>query len=474
MRNYINQTLVFSGLLLIFLLALYYVPDGATIGDIPLKKMDILSDVRKQSPELVALPDSVFQDTTLFENLDTLANALADSLLSDNQNIGPFPPVDPSLFGKIVEDYSFEQSGLNRFFSAIDSIKYGRTVRIAWYGDSFVEGDILLGDLRDTLQTLWGGQGVGFVPITSEVAQFKRSFKHHFHDWNTFSVVKKSEVRPPIGLNGYAYQPKVGADIVYEGANYFKHTKAWTEFKIFYTATKTSIFEWLSQDKKIKTDILAAKNNDLGVWKYEGNYPGIRYLGLKFPEPENLLLYGVTLESGPGVYIDNFSIRGNSGGPLKLLKPNFIRQFDAIQQYDLIVLQVGLNAVTNSLNNIRWYEAELDRTFDHLSKCFPDKTILIVSVGDRSGKNGTEYATMLGVPAIAGMQRDLARKHGFLFLDLFNLMGGEGSMIEFVNHRPRLANTDYTHLTHEGGKVLGMMLVDLLQKEQNRWRQEFR
>ena len=89
MRNYINQTLVFSGLLLIFLLALYYVPDGATIGDIPLKKMDILSDVRQQSPEFVALPDSVFQDTTLFENPDTLANALADSLLSDNHSIDP-------------------------------------------------------------------------------------------------------------------------------------------------------------------------------------------------------------------------------------------------------------------------------------------------------------------------------------------------------------------------------------------------
>ena len=43
-------------------------------------------------------------------------------------------------------------------------------VRIAWYGDSFSDGDILVSDLRDTLQSLYGGNGVGFVPITSQVA----------------------------------------------------------------------------------------------------------------------------------------------------------------------------------------------------------------------------------------------------------------------------------------------------------------
>ena len=77
---------------------------------------------------------------------------------------------------------------------------------------------------------------------------------------------------------------------------------------------------------------------------------------------------------------------------------------------------------------------------------------------------------MRGVPAIVAMQRDLARKHGFLFYDLFRGMGGYGTMIRFADHRPMLANKDYTHLTHEGGRVTGRMFVRLFTAEQTKWR----
>jgi hypothetical protein len=153
-----------------------------------------------------------------------------------------------------------------------------------------------------------------------------------------------------------------------------------------------------------------------------------------------------------------------------MIRPDVAQQFDRYQHYDLIVLQVGLNAVTNSLNNIKWYQAELDRTFAHLSACYPGRPILIVSVGDRANKIGTELATMRSVPAIVAMQRELARKHGFLFYDLFYGMGGPGSIIELANHKPRYANLDYTHLTHDGGRVLGCLFADLLLEEQAKWR----
>jgi hypothetical protein len=151
------------------------------------------------------------------------------------------------------------------------------------------------------------------------------------------------------------------------------------------------------------------------------------------------------------------------------LKPSFLQQFDLEQKYDLIVLQVGLNAVTNSLNNIRWYEAELNRTFEHLRLCFPNKPILIVSVGDRATKIDGELATMRSVPAIVSMQRELARKHGLLFFDLFEGMGGQGSIIGLAHHKPRYANLDYTHLTHEGGKYMSRLFVKLFVEEKKRY-----
>lgn len=468
MKNHLDQSLGFSVLLLFMLLGLSLVPESTSLGDFSLRKMDILSDVRANTAPHASGSENPI-DTLVYGAEDSLELAGADTLTQDSIVIGPFPPKDSSLFGEIIEDYSFDQSGLSRLFGAVDSIKYGRNVRIAWYGDSFVEGDILIGDLRDTLQSLWGGGGVGFVPITSEVAQFKRSIKHQFKNWSTFSIVKKSEKKPALGLNGFAYQPKLDASITYEGEKYFKHTKAWTAIRLFFTAGNPSAFEWQVQDKAPRFDQLRPKKTGLNTWQWAGNYPGCTYLNMKFAADSNLTLYGASLESGPGVYIDNFSVRGNSGGPLKQLSPAFIQQFDAVQQYDLIVLQVGLNAVTNNLTNIRWYQAELERTFKHLRACFPNKQILIVSVGDRGGKIGTELATMVSVPYIVAMQRDLARRHGFLFYDLFKGMGGPGTMIRFSMHHPRLANTDYTHLTHEGGRVLGLLFARVLQAEQGRW-----
>ncbi len=464
MRNYFLQTILLAILVLAMLLGLSLLPENQSLGDLSLKKMDILQDIRQSVP----ISDSIVLDPAL---PDTLATVISDStnlIKSDTMLVTPviIPLKDSSEFGQIIEDYTAGQQGMHSFFRAVDSIKNGGTVRIAWYGDSFVEGDILIGDLRDTLQTLWGGKGVGFVPITSEVAQFKRSIKHHFKGWETYSVIKKSETRPNLGINGYAYRPSPEANVHYEGLDYFKNTRRWGKFRLFYSTETPTSMVWQNKDDQPNLLTLVAKPG-IQTWEWERS-GSIRAFAIRFPEPSpTFVAYGASLEDGPGVYMDNFSIRGNSGGPLKLLKPEVIKQFDRVQQYDLIILQVGLNAVTNSLNNIKWYQAELDRTFAHLRVCFPTHPILIIGVADRGGKIGTELATMRGVPAIVNMQRDMARKHGFMFYDLYHAMGGSGSMIRLAYQKPRLANTDYTHLTHEGGKYMSRIFVNLFTQEQN-------
>ncbi len=472
-KNFTGQAFFLALFVLLILAGLSILPGGITLGGFEFRKMDIFADVRDSvlvdtSSNLPVLPPP---DTTEYFPKDSLLTIPLDSAaaaaMADSMHM--IAPKDSIFFGNTIEDYSFNQQGLNSFFAAVDSIARGRTVRVAWYGDSFVEGDILIGDLRDSLQTAWGGAGVGFVPITSEVAQFKRSLKHSFIGWTAYSILKKSENRPRLGLNGYAYRPEPEAKVHYEGARYFKHTQQWNQVRFFYTAESPLNFVWQAGGEPPHEANLPAKTDQLGLWKWNSTESGTSAFAIRFPENTGLLLYGATLESGPGIYFDNFSVRGNSGGPLKLLDPIFIRQFDAVQKYDLIVIQVGLNAVTNSLNNIRWYEAELDRTFKHLKSCFPGKPILVVSVGDRGCKVGTEIVTMRGVPAIVQMQRNLARKHGLLFYDLFWGMGGPNTMVRFAYHRPQLANTDYTHLTHEGGKVVGIMFSKLFLQEKAHW-----
>jgi hypothetical protein len=472
MKNYLGQSVAFVALLVVFLTSLRFLPAPLRIGDYTLRRMDVLADVSNDTVPAANEPVEEFiPDTTLYAP-DSLH---LDTLRTDTAQVqGPLPPADSLDWGRLIEDYTFTQQGLAPFFRAIDSIRTrGRTVRIAFYGDSFVEGDILIGDLRDTLQSIWGGAGVGFVPITSEVARFKRTLVHEYRHWNTLSIVKNKENTRPFGLNGYVYVPQADASVRYDGAHYFHHTRNWTQMRIFYSVPGATPMIWQIKDTPPQAIQLPGTGHRLGTWNKELPYPGTEAFAFRFPQPDsNLLLFGATLESGPGVYIDNFSIRGNSGGPLKRMRPEFIQQFDAQQRYDLVVIQVGLNAVTNSLNNIKWYRAELDRTFEHLKRCFPGKTILVMSVGDRGGKNGSELATMKSVPYIVAMQRDLARQHGFLFYDLFRGMGGYGAMIRLADHKPMLANKDYTHLTHEGGRRVGLDFARLLLEEQRKFKEK--
>ena len=47
-------------------------------------------------------------------------------------------------------------------------------VNVAFLGDSFIEGDILVEHFREALQTRFGGGGVGYVPLTSVTARSGR------------------------------------------------------------------------------------------------------------------------------------------------------------------------------------------------------------------------------------------------------------------------------------------------------------
>lgn len=467
MKNYIGQSLWLTVLLTVLLVAISVFSKETSLAGFNLRKFDLFSDVRPA--RVVSDPgalDSLLLDSLSMATPDTLV--IADPGASDSLMQGPFPPVDSIYFGKIFEDYSFRQDGLNRFYAAIDSIgSHRHAVRVAFFGDSFVEGDILIGDLRDTLQSVWGGGGVGFVPITSEVAQFKRTIQHEYRGWNTFSIVKNSDSGQPFGINGFVYRPNPEAKIHYKGANYFRHTRSWSEVRLFYQTENDLMFVWQNAGMPPQEAVLAAKTGNINVWKW--GQAGIQEFAIRFPQTDSLRVYGASLESGPGFYIDNFSVRGNTGGRLKLIKPAIARQFDAYQHYDLIVLQLGLNAATDNLRNIGWYRHELDLTFAHIRACFPDRPILIVGVPDRAGKIDGELVTLPSVPAITGMQRDLARKYGFLFFDLYHGMGGAGAMLRLANAKPMLANKDYTHLTHEGGKMMGHLFAELFLEEQARY-----
>jgi hypothetical protein len=82
---------------------------------------------------------------------------------------------------------------------------------------------------------------------------------------------------------------------------------------------------------------------------------------------------------------------------------------------------------------------------------------------------GGEYVTMPGVPAMVSCQQAVCTETGIVFWNLFEAMGGNGSMVEMVKTKPPRANKDYTHLNFEGGKYLGEILFKSFVFEKKRY-----
>jgi lysophospholipase L1-like esterase len=184
--------------------------------------------------------------------------------------------------------------------------------------------------------------------------------------------------------------------------------------------------------------------------------------------------YGASLEDETGLYIDNFAIKGNSGLGLQGIPARNLAAFDSLLNYDLIVLQFGLNVSNSSAKDFTGYVKGMAKLVKKLKTAFPGTPILLLSVSDRSQRRQGQFITMASIPLLIQAQEKIAFDNKLLFWNLFEAMGGENSMAEFANAKPALANKDYTHLNFAGGRKVGLSLarsfiheVDIYQKRRS-------
>jgi hypothetical protein len=426
-----------------FLLLLQFVPEKVT-DKLNIRRIDILSDIRE----------------------DTLYVSADAEIVNFPQ---PPPPKQdiPCPSGMVCfEDYSENNDGLDNFFKALDS-KSKKTVRVAFFGDSYIEGDIFSADLRRNLQSQYGGKGVGFMPLSSQIASFRKTVKHSFSGWNSQSIINSNDYST-IGISGYGFCPDKGAWTKYSCVK-MPHLEFVEQANLIYYLPKgnASLSYRINDEKESRTVDLESSPK---IARYDITADSIGTIQFNFlSDNRNLCVYGISLQAKSGVVVDNFSLRGSPGTTLKFLPENTLKQTDSLLGYNLIILQYGLNVMSANRINYSTYQKGMQETVEHLKKCFPRSSILLLSVGDRSMKRDGEYVTMPGVPAMVSCQQAVCAETGIVFWNLFEAMGGNGSMVKMVKTEPSKASKDYTHLNFEGGKYLGEILFKSIMFEKKRY-----
>jgi hypothetical protein len=270
-----------------------------------------------------------------------------------------------------------------------------------------------------------------------------------------------------MGISGYYFYPSKNSWVKYSGVK-LPHLQFVEQASLLYLLPEgeATVSYQINGEKEGKTVKLKPSSQ---IAKYDVYGDSIGTIQFNFLSDAKLYVYGVSLQDKSGVIVDNFSLRGAPGTNLKFLSENILKQTDSILGYDLIILQYGLNVMTANRTNYSFYQKGMQEAVEHLKKCFPRSSILLLSVGDRSMRKDGGYVTMPGVPALVSYQQAVCSGTRIVFWNLFEAMGGSGSMAEMVKTSPPRANKDYTHLNFEGGKYLGEILFKSLAFEKKRY-----
>ena len=183
----------------------------------------------------------------------------------------------------------------------------------------------------------------------------------------------------------------------------------------------------------------------------------------------NFVFYGATMDCTSGVILDNFSLRGSPGSNLANLYDDMISKFHEERPYDLVVLMYGLNVATSRGYNYDSYKRSMSRAIEKLKRNMPGTGFLIIGVGDREERVDGQFRTMKGVKNLVRYQQAIAADNGIAFWNLYEAMGGEGSIVKMVNAKPSEANLDYTHINFRGGRKLAKIFFETLQYGKERY-----
>lgn len=452
--NRLRQTALITLVITLLLLLLSLTDSSFTLGGYKFKRVDVLSDIKTSG---------------IFRKVPASGRLLTDSVIkADSIHRATFK-ADPAA---VIDFGADSLPALARFFESLSGTQQKqKKTRIGYFGDSMIEGDLVTQDLRSTLQDTFGGIGVGFMPVTSIVAGFRQTIYHTFSgNWQTYTLLDHSSANHTLGISGYDFVPATvsGSDTAGTGYESWvkysavakKRLNKFQNIKLLFGAIQGQSNYVTAGGRSLKLGGTSVVNE---LQLLQG-YP-VQSLQVTFQCHERVNIFGFSMESDSGVYVDNFSFRGNSGMPLTKIHASVLSGINSRLDYGLIILHYGVNVVNEKVTDFSWYERGMTEVVNHLKAAMPNTSILIISAGDKSIRRDGEYITDPSVPLVIDVQKRVAQKAGVAFWNLYEAMGGYNSMVKWVQGDTVLANKDYTHPNFRGAKKIADLLYKHLMTE---------
>lgn len=326
-------------------------------------------------------------------------------------------------------------------------------IRIAWFGDSQIEGDLITKDVRELLQNYFNKKnGVGFVPLTSVCGDFRQTAKVSIEGAVIADNFKQMSENSKLFLSGYSY---FGDDFEVLFNDKVKKNADQINQKWLLYGKGDSITLIINGD----TTRLEAKKsfNKVLLSESTSSWAKVKIKSHKTP------IYGISSEPKYGVVVDNFSFRGISGENLNKISNALLAEVNAKQKYDLVIFQYGVNLLFKpDETNFDYYERMISPAFRKLKANFKNTDFLLLSCSDRAFKYDGNWQTAVGIDSLVKLQSKLAFDNKMAFYNLYGSIGGKGTIVKWADSTYQLANRDYIHFNSRGARKVGNLLFKAL------------
>ncbi len=447
-----RHTLLFmvAVIALLGLLCVVFPKDGITIGD---KHLHFASLEKILTPKQELNLDSLM---AVRAEAETQLNSLKDSIVYYEHHIDSsdlrfwFPGDDPAFFDEFFQ--KAEQARENHI-----------VVRVLHYGDSQIEMDRISSRLRSYMQRHFGGGGPGMVPIQtiipsyaiSQYAQGNLSLQTCFGD--------------SLGLRANGnYGPMVQCfRLVGDASADFKASQhAATEERVKHFSTIKLLF---NNRPGPLTATLTDRKHNIRLPQEEASQEGVEMFcweldscteSLRLSLHGSADIYGVMLDDGPGVSVDNIPMRGCSGQQFSMINKQQLEAAYNRIDVGLIIMQFGGNSVPylHPGKSLETYCKSMGKQIDRLHEVCPGARILFVGPSDMSTSVSGALQTYPAMESIISSLRDTVLSHGAAYWSIYHAMGGHNSMLAWVSKG--WAGSDYIHFSSKGADLMGDLMAD--------------
>ncbi|MCC8146035.1 MAG: GDSL-type esterase/lipase family protein, partial [Bacteroidales bacterium] len=466
MKAYKTLIFIISVLTMLGLISAFFPKEGLALGDKQLFFPTIEDMVNKEAGHstTASLRVKEMEESLRIQNFrDSVARAdamaYADSL-SFYLDFFKNHPSRISLPGN-NPDY------LNSLFEALEQCKERGVIHILHYGDSQIEGDRITAPIRQKLQERFGGGGPGLLPAIQPIPTVSVG---QTASGNLVRYTIAGSHQNKLSHRRYGALGQVGvmsgeSTVSVNTRNWkdtYENVKQFDYVRLFVgQATPNFRADLITSDKQVISGKLEKLNSSLDVYTWKLDQPSKRFTMKMYGAGE---VYGISADGSGGIAMSNIPFRGSSGTFYTAMDSTLLATMYKELNTRLILLEFGGNTVPYSKTekSINTYKNTMSKQIAYLRRMCPQAKIIMIGPADMSTKIQGKLQSYPHLEDFIQGLKEAALENGAAFWNMYEVMGGKNSMIDWVKNSPSLAAPDYIHFNNRGAERIGELFFESL------------